>query len=899
MNQVWSKRSGSKLAVLQEGSQASVDLPLEKNLPVEVISGELPPGMVLSGPAITGIPDEVARNTIFRFVLRARNSSRVYDRTFNIEIEGEDAPVWVTEEDLLPVGNNESLFILDSSFIDFQLEAADPDTAAGQKLKYFIPNNGGELPPGINLTEDGRLIGIVEPILALEKEADRGFYDTGRFDRYPFDFAIKSTSGFDSFAYDEARYDFQTATRVPKKINRFYQFTVSVSDGDTVASRTFRIFVVGDDFVRADNTITQVATGVFTADNTYIRTPVWTTSSNLGIFRANNFITIFLDTLDPNNVPGRITYELLPTNDDGSESQLPPGTDFDRNTGEIFGRVPYQSAVTKEYKFTVNARRFESGINTVNLQQFAVEGESQNSLSVRINKLGDLASRATGRTFTFENTIYTVIDISTNNENFDLITIDKPLRIKMPQGTEVNFGRVNVASSEVAESQKTFRVSLIGEIDSTIKWLTDNNLGSIPSNYVSILRVRAETTVEDSFLLYTIEDGSLPPGLDLAFNGEIIGRVDNNAITEDTVYEFTVKARDQFGFSAIDRTFILEVQNLDDTLYSNIYYRPLLPRQQRIAFDRFVSDPEVFFPQSIYRPQDNNFGIQRNLDILVYAGLETEDAEQYVAAAATTASRKTLKIDSVKKAIARQPGTRETIYEVIYLDVYDPYEKLGNVPKKIKISNSQKITVDSIRATPGDPLYDTTSLSYLEFETRNRNLQKLYFREGIDISRRDSDETLDILGELFIETRGDIASAVNYEIGSATNIYYRPKYENTILADSTAIKVSEVRSTTRYINNISNLRDSLREVGKTDIQFLPLWMRTPQEGTLQELGYTLAVPLAYVKPGAADRILSAIRSSDIDFRQFELDVDRFVIDSIKDRSDEQYILFANYQFNLA
>jgi len=154
------------------------------------------------------------------------------------------------------------------------------------------------------------------------------------------------------------------------------------------------------------------------------------------------------------------------------------------------------------------------------------------------------------------------------------------------------------------------------------------------------------------------------------------------------------------------------------------------------------------------------------------------------------------------------------------------------------------------------------------------------------------------LNEFLIDTRENGEQLVDYKIGSSTNIFYRPTYENTIRADSTAIKVSEVRSTTRYINNISNLRDNLREVGKTDIQFLPLWMRTPQEGTLQELGYTLAVPLAYVKPGEADRILSAIRASNIDFRQFELDVDRFVIDSTKDRADEQYILFANYQFNL-
>ena len=91
-----------------------------------------------------------------------------------------------------------------------------------------------------------------------------------------------------------------------------------MSDGDTIARRTFRIYVVGDDFLRADNTILQVGSGTFTADNTFIRTPIWLTPSNLGYKRANNYITIFLDVIDSNLLTGILSYELLGTNDDGS-----------------------------------------------------------------------------------------------------------------------------------------------------------------------------------------------------------------------------------------------------------------------------------------------------------------------------------------------------------------------------------------------------------------------------------------------------------------------------------------------------------------------------------------------------------------------------------------------------
>ena len=67
-----------------------------------------------------------------------------------------------------------------------------------------------------------------------------------------------------------------------------------MSDGDTIARRKFRIYVVGDDFLRADNTILQVGPRTFTADNTFIRTPIWLHSANLGYKRANNYITLFL-----------------------------------------------------------------------------------------------------------------------------------------------------------------------------------------------------------------------------------------------------------------------------------------------------------------------------------------------------------------------------------------------------------------------------------------------------------------------------------------------------------------------------------------------------------------------------------------------------------------------------
>mgnify|MGYP003302857693 FL=1 len=132
-----------------------------------------------------------------------------------------------------------------------------------------------------------------------------------------------------------------------------------------IARRKFQIYLVGDDFLRTDNTIMQVGTGLFTADNTYLRAPVWLTPGDLGFRRANNYVTLFLDVYDPTSNQGIISFTVKKSNPDGTASELPPGLSIDSTSGEIAGRIPYQPAVTKEYKFTIEAlRQLGSASNT-------------------------------------------------------------------------------------------------------------------------------------------------------------------------------------------------------------------------------------------------------------------------------------------------------------------------------------------------------------------------------------------------------------------------------------------------------------------------------------------------------------------------------------------------------
>ena len=157
------------------------------------------------------------------------------------------------------------------------MQATDLDMPAGQTLEYYIDKNDGELPSGISLSSTGLISGVVDPLLALDLAASKGAYDTNNYDGYAFDFTSISSYYYNGEFFPNAVF------APPKKLNRFYQFNVTANDGDTVVKRSFTIYVVGDDFLRADNVLLQVGTGVFSTDNTYLRTPVWLTNSDYRI----------------------------------------------------------------------------------------------------------------------------------------------------------------------------------------------------------------------------------------------------------------------------------------------------------------------------------------------------------------------------------------------------------------------------------------------------------------------------------------------------------------------------------------------------------------------------------------------------------------------------------------
>jgi len=952
----WTTPAGD-LGILTERQVVNIPLAAASDsgeINYSIISGSLPIGLRLNQNVITGAPVEVTRFTITRFVVRADDGSDKKDRTFKLSIDGSDLPEWLTEEGFLNVGPEKAYFVLDNSPVDFQLEADDTDESAGDVLEYYLVPNSGTLPPGLTLSKSGRITGFTQPIFATVFDINpTGAYDTQAFDVMSFDIAELNSNGFDTYFYDNQTYDYTEPSRTPKKLSRIYSFSIAVTDGLNVVSQVFKIYIVTEDFLKSDNSLLQVDTNLFQADSGSARRPFWITDSYLGRWRANNYVTLYLDVYDPPSLSGTFAYFLVtnpgnykllstgeiisgryeisgivptftilekgvwsseveygvgdvvsyrdttgyvskgnwnstisyvvndyvsyngnlyrctngnvnknpevettfwgkivskyyvcqrdcldikPTNNtywnfnfdnttkkfipkyneawtsvlQETASELPPGLEIDTITGDIAGRVPYQAAVTKNYQFTVIAVNFPLELASIN---YELTGDWSSTQQYVVND----AVR-------FNGFIYICIEDHTN---------------QFP--TNTTYWELGVSTSE-----RTFTVDIVGEIESAIEWISDNNLGTIKPNQASELFVEAESLIYGGRVVYDFISGELPPGLEFLSSGLIEGKVkqfaddDGDGLTrfydqdsslvdstssktftttfdrEETSFDrrftFTIRARDYANVAEFDKTFYIDVTSVAIKTFANLYVKAFQSKERRLQWINFISDATIFKPSDLYRYGDPNFGIQSELKMLLFAGIESLEAVNYVQAMSRNHYRKQLLFGNVHLAKAKNPSTQETVYEAIYVDIVDSYEKDGK-------SISQTIELS-------DTIESKVLVSY-------------------DAIKIDSDIPL--------------------------------------VSDSDHQRI--------FPNSVKNMRRRIRGVGERDREFLPLWMRSIQDENFVELGYTKALVLCYAKPGQGADIIARIKASGFDFKSMMFEADRYVIDIIDGQIEDKYLAF--------
>jgi hypothetical protein len=153
----------------------------------------------------------------------------------------------------------------------------------------------------------------------------------------------------------------------------------------------------------------------------------------------------------------------------------------------------------------------------------------------------------------------------------------------------------------------------------------------------------------------------LPQGLKIQPNGEIEGVVtnkyfelDNGATrldvtdnkegtTVDHEYLFTVTATgSDFALTTSDQKFKIKLDTPYTKGYNDVFAEAGLDTVQRNRFVAQYSDNNIFPNEKLYRPEDPNFGVAKDLKMLLISGLETSYLSEYMTAMQRNFANKTI-----------------------------------------------------------------------------------------------------------------------------------------------------------------------------------------------------------------------------------------------------------------
>ena len=728
---VWKTTAGS-LGKINELENFSFQLEAEDAdstaLTYSKIAGTLPPGIELTTAGVLqGVPSEVSTRSLYNFVVRASDGANIADRTFSLQIKGADDPTFTTASGQLDLSDSTrvgNMWVLDGSYIEYQIMATDTDTNAGQTLVYDIAS--GELPPGVTISTSGLISGTVL-LTDDERYGDIGGYDN-------------------TYAYDDIPYD---PTTFSTSRSKNFEFVIRVTDGASVTTQVNSIFVFTADFWRVDNNRITVDQTTYEGVDLVMslsanRRPVFQTAANLGTFRHDNQCVIKIDVVDFDPLQGDLEYSIV-------GGSLPTGLSIDINTGEISGQLPTQAAVESEYSFTVRASRAPiSGI-----------------------------------------TVYT---------------------------------------------DKTFTMTVIGQIDVGIAFITSANLGTINVGIPSLVSIQAEAAEANRVLTYSVTAGSLPPGLTLSPQGNIVGQVDltelrilnDSATTFD--YTFTVNVSDQYQSAASNKEFTITVNAPYSVEYGNMTAAGLISNRTNSLSDRdlfyqVAQDPNINNEDCIFRSEDPAFGMPEKAEMLLIAGLEHQTLTELQETMEQNHEPKTLYFGDIKTAMAKQNGVVK--YEVVYIEMKD------NLVNNSGTAVSSSITLRTDIALPRlGPVADVSRIT-ADYDVYN------------------------------VTTDGGLSFSLS---GS------KIRYANLLSADLGTFEKL-------FPNAVANMRTTMKSLGQKEFVHLPLWMRTAQDNSGVPLGYKMAIVLAYCKPGKSAFVRRRILDKNIDFKKIDFRIDRYVVNA--------------------
>jgi len=648
---------------------------------------------------IFGFPETVPTTTESRFVIRASNADGINDKTFKIDVTGGTPPLWATPEGLLPIGTSGEYFAINRQIVDYQLVAEANSLLGNMKLRYYIADGDGVLPNGLRLTEDGRIVGTVAVVTVQD-----------------VDVSSKQQFGFDLLRYDGFGYDLTPVAdsnyNIPKFIPVHEQFYVTASDGFNTTRQLFEIQIVDANSLRADTGYITADETYFLSNDSYLFAPNWLNPANLGVRRAAEYQIIPITLYDPTPNEGPVTWEwdavtVNPEIRCYANSSIDPNTY--RQTTNLAGNnrlsIKNSSSLPKvgqQFRFD----SYASGVTTTTYVITTVTGNT-NLCSLGFHQLH--TSTNTLIDDIPDDTLFWIGSPSVHPKGFKLDTTNGNLYGQIPFIPSYNIDykftvrmtRTNGNNRDVTRYDRVFSLTLQGNVNTDLQWLTTSTVGVIKTGYQSELFVQAQhSTNPDIKMVYSLTDGQLPPGLTFKSDGTIVGKIpykdsvttvdafsdpltneqfnegrldftiDGGESTVDRDYTFTIQATDIYSSSAISKRFTIVLGDNSLTPFSTLYVKPFMYKDKRKSYRYFINDSSIFDPRVMYRPADPAFGIQSEIKLIIEHGLETLNLAEYVLGFQQYFYNKRFFFGDVKTLPAKDERGNY-VYDVVYVDIID------------------------------------------------------------------------------------------------------------------------------------------------------------------------------------------------------------------------------------
>jgi hypothetical protein len=655
------------------------------------------PGLLQGVPTILD-PIKVNESRSYRFTIRATNSlDRITDRAFSLNVTNIYGPIIEPQTTFLG-----SYF--DGNFFDQQLEVIQLNPAV--EIEWAVTS--GRLPPGLTLNSTGAITGYLEPVELI------GQYGPSGYD------GEENVNGISvaQQEYDTGPYQFNQLSQ-----NVAYTFTVQAFDGANYDLQTYVINVVSRPNYTADSSLS-IDDAYLTVDSGNVYIPVIrNTSTILPMARQDAYYAAKIDGYDFDVGTENLTYKIVntagtydgspfdPLDRDNLNNGLPgsfdfvsatvsnlPGVNLDSDSGWIFGKINPQTSAYEEFDFGIEvcktvgygvASNIRLSINTsitVNTTQFITQRFANSVTSANLSVLANVSS----------STIY-VTPVSGN-----ITLLDNSLWLSNSSSLSATVTNTSFYQVEYCSRPKYFTLPVVGDPNSIITWVSPFDLGTIDNGAISELRVEAVSAI-GAEILYSLVDEKgvscrLPQGLILLPTGEIAGRAtfesfsvddhattfDNELLVIDRTATFKVRAETADGSASSTRTFTLKLNLINTEPYENLYLKAMPLVSKRQMYNALISDSNIFNESSIYRPNDLNFGVQKDLTMLFLPGLTPSELTEYQTAMIENHFTKTYTFGNIKVAYVLDDNYGIK-YEVVYVEVVDPGENdLGDGPVQSK-----------------------------------------------------------------------------------------------------------------------------------------------------------------------------------------------------------------------